>query len=63
MYGGYCLKHVKIKLVKLRGLPGGSVVKNLPSIAGDVGLSPVRELHATGQLVYMPQLEKALVWQ
>ena len=31
---------VSFLLTKLTGIPGGSVVKNLPANAGDVGLSP-----------------------
>ena len=31
------LKTCEDKIIELRGFPGGPVVKNLPSIAGDVG--------------------------
>ena len=42
--------------------PGGPVVKNLPSTAGDVGLIPgqgTKILYAAGQLSHMLQLEKS----
>ena len=59
------------KQQQLRDFPGGPVVKNLPSDAGDTGLIPGRGTkipHATGQLsprattreekTRMPQLER-----
>ena len=42
--------------------PGGPVVKNLPSTAGDVGLIPgqgTKILYVAGQLSHMLQLEKS----
>ena len=31
---------LNIKVIKLGGFPGGTVVKNLPANAGDMGSSP-----------------------
>ena len=44
---------IDIKILKTWDFPGGPVVKNLPSNAGDVGAIPRRETkipHAVGQL-------------
>ena len=53
----YCLKwrwiHFAVNINPFWDFPGGPVVKNLPSNAGDVGLIPGRGIkipHATGQL-------------
>ena len=36
----FCSHFLKLNLMLQRGFPGGSVVKNLPASAGDVGLTP-----------------------
>ena len=47
--------------MRIRGFPGGSVVKNSPSNAGDVGLMPgcgSKIAHAKGQLSLCTAREK-----
>ena len=34
------MKHIKYIALSVKGFPGGSVVKNLPANAGDVGSIP-----------------------
>ena len=50
-YTFFCLKSLKIKN-SIEGFPGGSVLKNLPANAVDVGLIPAsREIpHAEEQI-------------
>ena len=58
-----CVEGTEIKISKGRDFPGGPVVKNPPSNAGDSGLIPGRGTkipHAAGQLSpRTPQLERS----